>query len=371
MNEPLRVLVVDDSPLMRQMLPALIESDGTLEVVGTAADGRAAIELVQRLRPDVITLDVRMPVLDGLATTEYLMAYFPTPILVLTASLSRYDVDITFKMLEAGALDVLEKPCADSAEALEAARADLIRRIKLLARVKVVTHLRGRRASLSRTAARRVPGELIGQLPGLPRRLVQPTSRVVVIGASTGGPRVLQQLLHSLPASFGAPILIVQHIAEHFIEGMIDWLNSASQLPVRLASDGLPLTPGEVVMAPERRNMLVSNGDLITLGGKRLDQHTSIDLAMRSAAAVCGPRAIGVLLTGMGNDGAAGLLAIREAGGSTFAQSQESCTVFGMPRVAIERNAAQAVLSPDAIARTLTQLAAQGRPGMVQLKSNS
>jgi two-component system chemotaxis response regulator CheB len=200
---------------------------------------------------------------------------------------------------------------------------------------------------------------------------VQPTSRVVVIGASTGGPRVLQQLLHSLPASFGAPILIVQHIAEHFIEGMIDWLNSASQLPVRLASDGLPLTPGEVVMAPERRNMLVSNGDLITLGGKRLDQHTSIDLAMRSAAAVCGPRAIGVLLTGMGNDGAAGLLAIREAGGSTFAQSQESCTVFGMPRVAIERNAAQAVLSPDAIARTLTQLAAQGRPGMVQLKSNS
>jgi two-component system, chemotaxis family, protein-glutamate methylesterase/glutaminase len=357
MDEPLRVLVVDDSPLMRQLLPALLESDSGLRVVGTAADGHEAIAMVERLRPDVITLDVRMPLLDGLATTEHIMAYCPTPILVLTASLSRYDVDITFKMLEAGALDVLEKPSGESAASLATARGELIRRIKLLAKVRVVTHLRGRRAATTRAPVTRPGGELIG-LPTLrSRRLIQPTGPVIVIGASTGGPRVIQQILRGLPPSFGAPILIVQHIADSFVAGMIDWLNSSSPLPVRLATDGLPLTPGEAVMAPERRNLLLGASDIVQLSAQNLAQHTSIDQTMRSVARACGARGVGVLLTGMGDDGAAGLRAIRDAGGATFAQSQESCTVFGMPRAAIALNAAQQVLAPDAIADALKNLA--------------
>lgn len=385
MNEQLRLLIVDDSALMRRVLRGMLESDSDIVVVGEAANGREAILLTAQLRPTVITMDVRMPVMDGLETTEQLMAYYPTPILVLTASLSRYDVDITFKMLGAGALDVMEKPKLDDSHACELARRDLLRRIKLLARVKVVTHLRGRRraeradadqggtsAAFDQTAhplvrqTEQQRQEAVGRSSHQPNHngaqllvpVTPPSFKIpfplVVIGASTGGPRVVRQILMGLPANFGAAILVVQHIAEGFSAGMVDWLASAGPLPVNLAREGDRLTAGTVLVAPERRDLLVQpDGTIHLSAGPLLLQRPAIDITMQAAADVFGPQVIGVLLTGMGRDGAVGMQSIRHAGGYTIAQDKASCTIFGMPRAAIELHAVDAVLSPEEIVLAL------------------
>lgn len=394
----IRVLVVDDSVLMRRALTALLTSDPEIEVVGTASDGRAAIEQVAALRPDVITMDVRMPVMDGAQTTEHIMAYYPTPILVLTASLSRFDVDITFKMLGLGALDVMEKPSSGDPAGLERARLDLIRRVKMLSRVRVVTHLRGRRrlsgeltgnaasrsapvggprhrrgsrplgtGSLRRgsgplrspEALRRSHGaRLLGPaVPPAPRTALGGARHVVVIGASTGGPRVVQQILRELPLSFPAAILLVQHIADGFTAGMVDWLDASCALPVHLAAAGDLALPGHVYVAPDDLHLLIDREGVLSLSAQpALLQRPSVDVTMERAAEAYGPRAIGVLLTGMGRDGAIGLGAIRRAGGYTIAQDGDSCVVFGMPRAAIEVGAACEVLRPEAIAGRLQML---------------
>lgn len=394
----IRVLVVDDSVLMRRALTALLTSDPEIEVVGTASDGRAAIEQVAALRPDVITMDVRMPVMDGAQTTEHIMAYYPTPILVLTASLSRFDVDITFKMLGLGALDVMEKPSSGDPAGLERARLDLIRRVKMLSRVRVVTHLRGRRRlsgeltgnAASRSAPvggprhrrgsrplgtgslrrgsgplrspevlRRSHGaRLLGPaVPPAPRTALGGARHVVVIGASTGGPRVVQQILRELPLSFPAAILLVQHIADGFTAGMVDWLDASCALPVHLAAAGDLALPGHVYVAPDDLHLLIDREGVLSLSAQpALLQRPSVDVTMERAAEAYGPRAIGVLLTGMGRDGAIGLGAIRRAGGYTIAQDGDSCVVFGMPRAAIEVGAACEVLRPEAIAGRLQML---------------
>ncbi|WP_026370551.1 chemotaxis-specific protein-glutamate methyltransferase CheB [Kallotenue papyrolyticum] len=396
----IRVLVVDDSALMRRALTALLASDPEIEVVGTASDGRAAIEQVAALRPDVITMDVRMPIMDGAQTTEHIMAYYPTPILVLTASLSRFDVDITFKMLGLGALDVMEKPPGGDPAGLERARLDLIRRVKMLSRVRVVTHLRGRRRSVAdlNTAAgqrnapvggprhrrgsrplgtgslrrghgsaplrppeplRRSHGArlLTPAAPPAPRTALGGARHVVVIGASTGGPRVVQQILRELPPSFPAAVLVVQHIADGFTAGMVDWLDACCALPVALASAGDLALPGHVYVAPDNLHLLIDREGVLGLSPHpALLQRPSVDVTMERAAEAYGARVIGVLLTGMGRDGAIGLGAIRRAGGYTIAQDGDSCVVFGMPRAAIEVGAACEVLRPEAIAGRLQML---------------
>lgn len=407
----IRVLIVDDSVLMRRALASLLTSDPEIEVVGQARDGQAAIEMVASLRPDVITMDVRMPVLDGLQTTEHIMAYYPTPILVVTSSLSRFDIDITFKMLGLGALDVMEKPSSNDPNGLQHARAELIRRVKMLSRVRVVTHLRGRRrlgtgSSLSSSgtgmlrkrrgtrpingtdtlrrlreshalqptdALRRTRGaQLLGQAPAAPaapithpvphrapspRTLPGVAERLIVIGASTGGPRVLQQILSDLPPDVPAAILIVQHIAEGFTRGMVDWLSATCRLPIHLAAQGDVAVPGHVFVAPDTKHLLIDEQGVITLSSQpAILQCPSIDVTMQRAADAYGHRTIGVLLTGMGRDGAIGMAAIKRSGGHTIAQTGESCVVFGMPRAAIEANAAQDVLAPEAIAGQLQVL---------------
>jgi len=385
MNEHLRLLIVDDSALMRRVLRGMFTKDSGITVVGEAINGREALDLVARLRPDVITMDVRMPVMDGLETTEQLMAYYPTPILVLTASLSRYDVDITFKMLGAGALDVMEKPKLDDAHSYERARRELLRRIKLLSRVKVVTHLRGRRRAeqpypdqdrhsgaaplttthtlgqtqhQNREGAAWTMSQSVVHTPGMAIPGIAPSFKIpfplVVIGASTGGPRIIRQILMGLPVTFRASILVVQHIAEGFSRGMVDWLASACQLPVRLACEGDQLTVGTVLVAPERLDLLVESNGRIHLNDKQLLlQRPAIDITMQSAAEMFGPQVIGILLTGMGRDGAVGMQSIHHAGGYTIAQEQASCTIFGMPRAAIELKAVDEVLSPEEIVLAL------------------
>jgi len=366
-----------------------------IRVVGTAGDGRAAIALVEQLRPDVVTMDVRMPVMDGLATTEHLMAYCPTPILVLTASLASHEIDITFKMLGAGALEIFEKPSSMNPQALERAGHDLIRRIKLLARVKVVTHLRGRRKSSSLLEPSADPGRAqvaavqpprpAGERPrpvGVPlatqrtRALdsvrtpsaqrvhaaqpARPASfPMIVIGASTGGPRVVHQILGGLPGNLAAAVVVVQHIAAGFSAGMVEWLAHDSKMPISLAQEGQTIRPGEVLIAPDLRDLLITHEGKIHLSETPLlIQRPAIDISMQAAAEVFGTRAIGVLLTGMGRDGAYGMLTIRRARGFTIAQDEASSAIFGMPRAAIQLDAVEEVLPPTLIAARLIELVA-------------
>lgn len=388
MSQPIRVVVVDDSALMRRIITELLEHDPMIRVVGTAGDGRAAIAMVQQLRPDVVTMDVRMPVMDGLATTEHLMAYCPTPILVLTASLASHDIDITFKMLGAGALEIFEKPSGANPQALERAGHALIRRIKLLARVKVVTHLRGRRKTNSPLEPLADPGRAqpavlqplrpVGvpvaasrtrapdsvRAPSTQRaHVAQPAKLaffpIIVIGASTGGPRVVHQILGGLPCNLLAAVVVVQHIAAGFSAGMVEWLAHASKMPISLAQEGQTIRPGEVLIAPDLRDLLITNEGTIHLSETPLlIQRPAIDITMQAAAEVFGARAIGVLLTGMGRDGAYGMLTIRRARGYTIAQDEASSAIFGMPRAAIQLDAIDEVLSPALIAARLVELVA-------------
>lgn len=423
MSKPIRVVVVDDSALMRQMITSMLERDPAIQIVGVARNGREAIDVVQELRPDVVTMDVRMPIMDGLETTEHLMAYCPTPILVLTALSVSQDVDITFKMLGAGALEVIEKPRSNDPQEFERTGYELIRRIKVLSRVRVVTHLRGRRKNISEAgvgqggellpstdAQRHLPAQvgdpvkrrrggtgMLGQANRAKTSATQepaPRTRtrgtdlgemashaqlaplgsfpLVVIGASTGGPRIVYQLLSELPRDFAAAVVVIQHIAEGFSSGMAEWLASASSLPISLAFEGQLLQPGEVLLTPDRRDILITSIGAVHLSDNPLlIQRPSIDITMQAAADVFGPLAIGVLLTGMGRDGAYGMLTIQKAGGYTIAQDEASSTIFGMPRAAIELGAAQEVLPPAQIAPRLVALVQQLKKAQAKKKDNS
>ncbi len=367
MSEPIRILIVDDSALMRQVIAGLLEQDPALKVVGKARNGREAIAMAEELRPDIVTMDVRMPVMDGLEATEYLMAHYPTPILVVTSSLERYDIDITFKMLAAGALEVFEKPAGRDQAQLARAGQMLIQRIKVLARVKVVTHLRGRRRT-SPESRRQVVAVVPQPLPHekvLAASVVLPQPRVgplppfplVVIGASTGGPRIVNQVISALPKDFAAAVLVVQHIAAGFSSGMAEWLSYSSSLPVQLAQEGHELQPNIVLIAPDQTDLLITAERKVHLSDNPLLlQRPSIDISMQAAAEMFGARAIGVLLTGMGRDGAYGMLTIKRAGGYTIAQDEATSTIFGMPRAAIHLGAACDVLPAQAIAARLIEM---------------
>lgn len=364
MTKPIRVVVVDDSALVRRLIATMLEQDPAIQVVGEAADGHAAIARVRELRPDVVTMDVRMPVMDGLATTEHLMAYCPTPILVISASLSGPELDVSFRMLGAGALEVMEKPSGADAAGFERAARDLIRRVKVLSRVKVVTHLRGRRKQAESGKRWNVGAfEQLNESP-LPAPTRQRSNApgafpVIVIGASTGGPRVVREVLTGLPRDLGAALVVVQHIAEGFSAGMAEWLAATSPLPVALASERRPIRPGEVLLAPDTCDLLITAAGRVHLSASPLlIQRPSVDIAMQAAADVFGRRAIGVLLTGMGRDGARGMHAIRRAGGHTIAQDEASCAIFGMPRAAIQIGAAAEALPPPQIAARLAALVA-------------
>jgi two-component system chemotaxis response regulator CheB len=338
------VLIVDDSPLVRQVLGALLGSDPTIQVIGYAADGKEAVEKAFQLKPDLITMDINMPGMDGLEATEKIMAYRPTPILIVTSARDRRGVQISMEALAVGALEVMEKPSPLPDDSWEILGARLVERVKLLAGVKVITHLKGRTRHL---ASRVRPG---GQ---------EKAHRVVGLGVSTGGPGVLSRILKLMPADFPMALLIVQHMSEGFMPGLVEWLSREVRLPIRLAREGDLIKPGLALMAPEGAHLVVQEGgrarlrEALPVGGHR----PSADVLLHSVAAIYGEAAVGVLLTGMGRDGAEGLRAIRDAGGYTIVQDEESCAVFGMPKAAIDLGAAQEVLPPAGIAERLMQLA--------------
>jgi two-component system chemotaxis response regulator CheB len=333
-NRRVRVLVADDSPLFRELLSGVVADAPEFEVVAVAEDGHAAAELARRHRPDVITMDLNMPEADGYAGIARIMADTPTPILVLTGSPSEA---AGFRALSLGALDILEKPHATAD--LETYGRQLRSRLKLLAGVKVIRHLRGLRTE--------------GEPP--PRRAAR--ADLVVIGASLGGPRALVSLLRGLAPVFPAPVAVVQHIADGFTQGLAAWLAAETRLDVREARDGDALAPGRIVLAPSGRHLLVAEGTVRLSDAPPVETFKpSVTPLFLSAARNYGARACGVILTGMGRDGAEGLRAIRAAGGTTLAQDEATSAVFGMPRAAIELGAVDRVLPLEDISQALVEL---------------
>lgn len=338
-----QVLVVDDSALMRKLISDLLESDPRIEVVDTARDGVEAIEKTCRLHPDVVTMDIQMPRMSGLDALSHIMGQCPTPVVVLTGLT---DPNLAFEALERGAVDFVLKPSGTISVDIYKVRQELVEKVKLatLVNLRKVT---AKIAPASPIALRAPPGT--------------PGKRAVAVGASTGGPKALDHLLSSLPVGLPAPVLVVQHMPPGFTRSFAERLNQRSPLLVKEAEEGDAVLPGRAYVAPGDHHMLIERQ-----GGReiiRLDKsprvkglRPSADVTMRSVADVYGAGSIGVVLTGMGSDGAEGLKAIKERGGVTIAQDRATSIIYGMPRAAVESGCVDKVLPLDKIPGEIVRL---------------
>lgn len=348
----IRVLVVEDSLTVRKRIVEVLTADPAMEVVGEAEDGKTAIKLCGKLRPSLVTLDMVLPVMSGLAATEYIMAHCPTPILIVSSSMNRGEMFKTYDALAAGAVDILEKPKGDEADG--AWERELLSKVRVVSQIKVITRMRPGLTAPAREDA----GEAAVKIQ--PR--AEPDGyKLVAIGASTGGPAACVEILRNLPPGFPLPILLVIHIGPAFGQFLAEWLDSQSDLRVNYAEEGARLSqlpPGRVLMAPPDRHLVVCQGRLrLTRDAERHSCRPSVDVLFESLARDRGPQSIACLLTGMGRDGAHGLLAIRRAGGRTLAQDEATCAVFGMPQEAIRLGAAEQVLALEEFAPALAALA--------------
>jgi two-component system chemotaxis response regulator CheB len=353
MSSRVRVLVVDDSALMRKLIPQILERDDSIEVVGTAMDGSFGLKKIEDLKPQVVTLDLEMPGMNGIDMLKQIMRkLFPVPVIVVSSH-STEGASITMKALGLGAFDFVAKPKDVSTRMPEIA-AELIAKIKAASQSKIV----------------QVKPLSSGQQAGkAPLSTAKAPSRVVAIGVSTGGPNALQYVFSQLPADFPGTILVVQHMPENFTEMFARRLDECCALRVKEAQSGDLLLPGRVLICPGSRHLKAKRlplGNVALLSDEpRIRGHRpSADVLFRSVAEEFGPQALAVIMTGMGDDGAEGLGAVRAAGGMTIAQSEESCVVFGMPKAAIDRGYAVRVVDLDAMASTLmAQCATEGGRG--------
>jgi two-component system chemotaxis response regulator CheB len=346
---PITVLVADDSDVARLLLVHLLEADPEIRVLGAVGTGRAAVDFVKAQTPDAIVMDIHMPDMDGFEATRCIMEMQPVPIVICTASTSAREVATTFRVLEAGAIACVEKPPGIGHADFETMAEHLRQTVKLMSEVKVI-----RRWPRSRVSTPPIP-------PARPVALrPAPTgTKVVGIGASTGGPPVLQAILAALPKDFPVPILIVQHITRGFLPGLVEWLNQATPFEVHVAAYGDVPQPGHVYLAPDGHHMGLTSTGRILLSQEEPENglRPAVSYLFRSLATVCGPAAIGVLLTGMGKDGAVELKGMRAQGAVTIAQDRESSVVHGMPGEAIALGGATHVLPADKIADFLLTLA--------------
>lgn len=350
MTKDVRVVLADDSPTVRHYLSSIMTELPGIRVVGQARDGREALAMVQELRPDVVSMDISMPLMDGLEATRTIMEKVPTPVVVVSGLLDS-DIQLSMRALEAGALAVVEKPPHRKSPQFDEKRNHLLKTLRAMAGVSVVS--------------RRIHRNLDEDSQEFPvikiktGRLSRP--EVVGIGASTGGPSALHKILLELPANFGAPILIVQHMPHEFLSGLAKWLQASTPLQVKIAESGDKLENGRVYIAPGYAHMTLKRDDgqlyiRLLEEPENTPYKPSVNMLFESLAAICGSNAMGIILTGMGDDGARGLLAMRQVGARTYAQDEETSTVFGMPHAAIEFGAVEKTVALSGLASEIIKL---------------
>ncbi len=340
----IRVLIVDDSALIRTLLTELLSKDEAIEVVGTAPDPYIARQKIQLLNPDVLTLDVEMPKMDGLTFLEKLMRVHPIPV-VMVSALTEAGCEMTLRALEIGAVDFYTKPNIDIQRGMEE-QADLI-----IEKIKTASRARGRTRSAAPSAS-----EELRKLAGV-SAMLKATHRIIAVGASTGGTEALRALLQVLPPDT-SPIVIAQHMPEQFTKTFADHLNSLCPMTVKEAQDGDRVIPGQALIAPGNYHMELRRSGgryyVATTTRPPVNRHRpSVDVLFHSVAEYAGSNSLGVILTGMGHDGAAGMLAMKQAGAFTIAQDEASCVVFGMPGEAIKAGGVDRVLPLDEIPASL------------------
>lgn len=341
-----RVLVAEDSVTTRELLVEILRSDPEIEVVGEAKNGAEAVEMTKRFRPSVVTMDIRMPTMDGFEATRRIMVDVPTPIVIVSANYNAHDVETSMHALRLGALTVLAKPSGPEASDFDEQRVRFAETIKAMAGVKVV---------------RRWPERHdYAQLP-LVATLARARPRIVAIAASTGGPAALARILSELPIDFSLPVLVVQHMAKGFGDGFTAWLKTTGPLRVKVAEDGEPLCPRTVYVAPDDRHLGVADRSTLAVSAAApVDGfRPSGTFLFESVANAFGPSVVAVVLTGMGEDGVAGLFAVRRAGGCVVVQDEETSIVFGMPGAAVAAGLADTTVPLGSIAGRLCELAAR------------
>jgi two-component system chemotaxis response regulator CheB len=343
-NPVIRVVIAEDSLTVRELLVHILESDPQIRVIGQAKNGIEAVELATQLRPDLVTMDVHMPVMDGFQATKEIMVQAPTPILIVSSSATGQHVELSLNAIRAGALMVIAKPDNPQSTGFDGQRAELVAMAKAMAQVKVVRRWPSHPRTAELPPARRVN-------PGAPVRLV-------ALAASTGGPAALQRILAGLPRDFAAPILVVQHIADGFVAGLADWLNGSCNLVVKVAEAGEPLLKRTVFLAPDHRHLGVGrDGQVIVTDAPPMNGfRPSANYLFADAALAYGASVAAVILTGMGCDGVEGLKAIKAAGGYVVAQDEATSIVYGMPGEAVAAGVVDAVLAIDGIAPRLAEL---------------
>lgn len=351
----IKVLIVEDSAVVQTFLEQILSSDPEIQVIGTANNGIEALEFLNYKKPDVILMDIYMPKMDGFEATSRIMETVPVPIIIVSAGWHLKEVEKTFRALEAGAVAVLQKPMGAGHPDFADQVKKLIQTVKLMSEVKVVTRralLRPGKTAVFPVNSKQIPAEI----------------KCVAIGASTGGPQALRTILAKFSEDFSAPVLIVQHIAAGFIHGLVDWIGKATSLPVHIAAHGEPLLTGHVYFAPDGFHMGVESSVRIVLSKEKPENGMcpSVSYLFRSVAGVFGRNAAGVLLSGMGKDGAPELSLMKKRGAITIVQDKKSSVVHGMPGEAIKLNAATYVLPPDRIAVTLEELVKKNKSDMTK-----
>lgn len=340
-----KILIVEDSPVMQEFLTYIINSEPGFQIVGVVSDGIQAVEAVKTLKPNVIAMDWQMPNLDGKEATRVIMETNPTPIVIVTGSQAVKDVAVTFSLMEAGALAIVKKPHAINHPDYKNDVVQLVQTLKLMSEIKVVRRFT------------RMKREFPGEKPILEKPIQEKSKiKIVAIGASTGGPIVLQKILSGLPRNFPFPLMIVQHISPGFVEGFVEWLSKTTNFPLHVAKNGDVPLPGHGYVAPDSFHMGVDGESRIILSNHPPENglRPSVAFLFRTVAVALHQSAVGILLTGMGRDGAAELKLMKDNGAITIAQDQESSVVFGMPGEAVSLKATTHILNPDGIVSFLS-----------------
>lgn len=342
----IKVLIVDDSPVSQEFLTYILTTDHDIQVIGTVNDGEDALEAIKEKRPDVVTMDIHMPKMDGLQATRLIMEKQPVPIVIVSASTSTKDVISTFQAIEAGALAVVLRPPGIGHPDHKQAIQDLVQTVKMMSEIKVVRRFSHKMKPLMSDKLSSPSLQKVGEF------------QLIAMGTSTGGPSVLQSILSHLPSNLPLPLLIVQHIASGFTEGFVNWLSGASGFPIHIAADGQRPLPGHGYVAPDGFHIGITSDLHIVLSDQSPENglRPSVAYLFHSVAQALGPHAIGVLLTGMGRDGSRELLEMKNAGALTIAQDEASSIIFGMNGEAVKIGAPTYILSPEAIAVLITSL---------------